>query len=44
MPVQNDLLTPTLKPKRNVLQKRYQASINGMYAKLKSQAQAQGAH
>lgn len=34
--VEDDLLTPTLKKKRPQLQKRYQAEIDGMYARLKA--------
>mmetsp|Transcript_33119 Transcript_33119/g.84069 ORF Transcript_33119/g.84069 Transcript_33119/m.84069 type:complete len:672 (-) Transcript_33119:449-2464(-) len=33
--VDNDLMTPSFKLKRAPLQKRYQAAINAMYAKLK---------
>jgi long-chain acyl-CoA synthetase len=33
--VENDLLTPTFKPKRNQLQKKYQKEIESMYSSLK---------
>ena len=36
--VEEDLMTPSMKPKRPQLQRKYQAQIDSMYAKLKERA------
>jgi len=35
--IENDMLTPTFKLKRNIAKKGYQAQIDDMYAKLNAQ-------